>query len=85
MQHRSHLGAYYRTGLWVVVAQGIDPKDADTPVAPSFLEVISPTQTDVGFQWNPNDAFERESIVWEGKSFSRLTSVAAGEQEISPD
>jgi len=54
-------------------------------VMPSFLEVVRPTQTDVGLQRNPNDTLKRERVCWEGKSFSRLTRVAAGEQKVDPD
>ena len=56
-----------------------------SPVAILLLEVISPTQTDVGFQGNPDDALEREGIGWERKGFGRLTSVAASEQKVGPD
>ena len=56
-----------------------------SPAVILLLEVISPTQTDVGFQRNPNDALERKRIGWERKGFSGLTCVAAGEQKVSPD
>jgi len=52
---------------------------------PSFLELVRPTQTDVGLQRNPNDTLERERVCWEGKCFSRLTRLAAGEQKVDPD
>jgi len=54
-------------------------------VMPSFPEVVRPTQTDGGLQRNPNDTLKRERVCWEGKSFSRLTRVAAGEQKVDPD
>jgi hypothetical protein len=54
-------------------------------VASLFLEIISPTQADVGLQRNTDDPLERGRIGWKGKSFSRLTSIAVGEQKISPD
>jgi hypothetical protein len=35
---------------------------ATTQVATSFLEVVRPTHTDVGFQWNSDNTLERERI-----------------------